>query len=142
VGVNVLGLREAVKLNIVLAFLDFSTQVLLVALGSVLIFRPHILISNVHLGVAPHWSGFLLAVPIAMIAYTGLETISNLAEETRDPPRDVPRAYNMLRIAVFAIYLTLPAIALMALPVTYKHGHYQTLLGLPRERAAMRAIPC
>ena len=25
-----------------------------------------------------------------MIAYTGLETISNLAEETRDPPRDVP----------------------------------------------------
>jgi len=27
-----------------------------------MIFRPHILISNVHLGVAPHWSGFLLAV--------------------------------------------------------------------------------
>jgi APA family basic amino acid/polyamine antiporter len=132
VGLNVLGLREAVKLNVVLAVLDFSTQVLLVALGSVLIFRPDTLISNVHLGVAPHWSGFLLAVPIAMIAYTGLETISNLAEETRDPPRDVPRAYNMLRIAVFAIYLTLPAIALMALPVYQtKSGHYQTDLGLP-----------
>ena len=56
--------------------------------------------------MAPHWSGFLLAIPIGMIAYTGLETISNLAEETRDPPRDVPRAYTMLRIAVFAIYLT------------------------------------
>ena len=49
-----------------------------------------------HFGVAPHWSGFLLAIPIGMIAYTGLETISNLAEETRDPPRDVPRAYTML----------------------------------------------
>ncbi|MBE3087856.1 MAG: amino acid permease [Chloroflexi bacterium] len=65
-----------------------------------------------------------------MIAYTGLETISNLAEETRDPPRDVPRAYTMLRTAVFAIYLTLPAIALMALPVTRVGGHYQTKLGL------------
>jgi APA family basic amino acid/polyamine antiporter len=141
VGVNILGLREAVKLNIVLAVLDFSTQVLLVGLGSVMIFRPHILISNVHLGVAPHWSGFLLAVPIAMIAYTGLETISNLAEETRDPPRDVPRAYNMLRIAVFAIYLTLPLIALMALPVTFKNGHYQTLLGLPPGKGGFASDP-
>ncbi len=26
-----------------------------------------------------------------MIAYTGIETVSNLAEEARDPPRDVPR---------------------------------------------------
>jgi len=141
VGLNVLGLREAVKLNIFLALIDFSTQLLLVALGSVLIFRPHILISNVHLGVAPHWSGFLLAVPIAMIAYTGLETISNLAEETRDPPRDVPRAYNMLRIAVFAIYLTLPAIALMALPVELKNGHYQTLLGLPPGKGGFASDP-
>jgi APA family basic amino acid/polyamine antiporter len=141
VGLNVLGLREAVKLNIFLALIDFSTQLLLVALGSVMIFRPHILISNVHLGVAPHWSGFLLAVPIAMIAYTGLETISNLAEETRDPPRDVPRAYNMLRIAVFAIYLTLPAIALMALPVEFKNGHYQTLLGLPPGKGGFASDP-
>ncbi len=130
VGLNILGLREAVKLNIVLAILDFSTQVLLVTLGGILIFRPHILLSNIHWGVAPHWSGFLLAIPIGMIAYTGLETISNLAEETRDPPRDVPRAYAILRIAVFAIYLTLPAIALMALPVTKEGGKYQTLLGL------------
>ena len=141
VGLNVLGLREAVKLNIFLALIDFSTQLLLVALGSVLIFRPDTLISNVHLGVAPHWSGFLLAVPIAMIAYTGLETISNLAEETRDPPRDVPRAYNMLRIAVFAIYLTLPAIALMALPVEFKNGHYQTLLGLPPGKGGYASDP-
>jgi APA family basic amino acid/polyamine antiporter len=141
VGLNISGLREAVKLNIVLAVLDFSTQALLVTLGSVLIFRPHILVSNVHFGVAPHWSGFLLAIPIGMIAYTGLETISNLAEETRDPPHDVPRAYNMLRIAVFAIYLTLPAIALMALPVTKVNGEYQTLLGLGPDKHGFASDP-
>ncbi len=129
VTLNVLGIREAVKLNITLAVLDFSTQVLLVIIGGVLIFRPHILVSNVHWGVAPTWSGFLLAVPIAMIAYTGMETISNLAEETRDPPRDVPRAYTILRSAVFAIYLTLPVIALMALPVRKTPHGYSTLLG-------------
>ncbi len=47
----------------------------------------------------------------------------------------------MLRIAVFAIYLTLPAIALMALPVTFKNGHYQTLLGLPPGKGGYASDP-
>jgi basic amino acid/polyamine antiporter, APA family len=127
---NVLGVREAARLNIFLAVIDFSTQLLLVTIGAVLIFHPHTLVANVHLGIAPTWSQFFLGIPIAMIAYTGMETISNLAEETRDPPRDVPRAYRLVAGAVFAIYLTLPAIALMALPVTQVNGQYQTRLGL------------
>ena len=142
VGLNIFGVREAVKLNIVLAVLDFSTQLLLVIIGGALVFHPGRLVSNVHWGVAPHWSGFLLAIPIGMIAYTGLETISNLAEETRDPPRDVPRAYTMLRTAVFAIYLTLPAIAMMALPVTKNSsGHYQTALGLDPSKGGFKNDP-
>ena len=130
VSLNVFGVREAVRLNVVLAVIDFSTQVLLVALGAALIFNPHILIAGIHLGVAPAWSQFFLAIPIGMIAYTGMETISNLAEETRDPPRDVPLAYKYVAGAVFAIYLTLPSIALMALPVhRVVGGGYDTLLG-------------
>ncbi len=129
VALNVFGIREAVRLNIVLAVVDFSTQVLLVLIGASLIFHPHLLASNVHWGVAPSWGNFLLAIPIGMIAYTGMETISNLAEETRNPPRDVPRAYKFVASAVFTIYLTLPAIALMALPVHRVGDHYETLLG-------------
>src|SRR5438128_1123674 len=129
VALNIFGLREAARLNIILAVLDFSTQLLLVLIGAALIFHPHILVGNVHFGVAPTWSKFFLGIPIAMIAYTGMETISNLAEETRDPPRDVPGAYKLVAGAIFAIYLTLPSIALMALPVHRVHGRYETLLG-------------
>jgi APA family basic amino acid/polyamine antiporter len=129
VALNVFGIREATRLNVVLALVDFSTQVLLVLLGAALIFNPHVLAANVHFGLAPRWSAFFLGIPIAMIAYTGMETISNLAEETRDPARDVPRAYKFVAGAVFTIYLTLPAIALMALPVHRVGGRYQTLLG-------------
>jgi basic amino acid/polyamine antiporter, APA family len=138
---NVVGVREAVRLNIVLAVVDFSTQLFLVLIGAALIFHPHTLVANVHLGIAPEWSRFFLGIPIAMIAYTGMETISNLAEETRDPPRDVPRAYRLVAGAVFAIYLTLPAIALMALPVTLVNGHYQTRLGLLPEQGGYQADP-
>jgi basic amino acid/polyamine antiporter, APA family len=127
---NIVGVREAARLNIALAVLDFATQLLLVLIGFFLVFNPSILTDNLHWGTAPTWSNFALAIPVAMIAYTGIETVSNLAEEARDPARNVPRAYLMTAIAVFAIYFTLPAIALSALPVKLIHGHYTTLLAL------------
>jgi basic amino acid/polyamine antiporter, APA family len=141
VGLNVVGLREAATLNILLAVIDFATQLLLVLLGFVLILSPETLVDNVDFGVAPTWSQFLLAIPVGMIAYTGLETISNLAEETRDPPRDVPRAYRWVAAAVFAIYLTLPLVALSALPVERVGGEFQTLLGLTPEEGGYQNDP-
>jgi APA family basic amino acid/polyamine antiporter len=141
VALNVVGIKEAAGLNVLLAVLDFATQALLVLLGFVVVFSPEILRENVELGVAPTWSQFLLAVPIAMIAYTGLETISNLAEETRDPPRDVPNAFKLVGVAVFAIYLTLPAIALSALPVREVNGEFSTLLGEPPEEGGFQNDP-
>jgi APA family basic amino acid/polyamine antiporter len=133
VAINIVGVKEAAKLNVLLAVIDFATQALLVVLGFVLIFSPTILLNNVDLGVAPTWSSFFLAIPVAMIAYTGIETISNLSEEARDPSRDIPKAIRLVAVAVYAIYFTLPAIALSALPVTLGPDGYQTPLGLPPE---------
>src|SRR4051794_28721500 len=53
VTINIVGIKEAASLNIVLAVIDFATQLLLVGLGFALIFSPHILRSNIHWGVAP-----------------------------------------------------------------------------------------
>src|SRR6266516_1692618 len=126
---NVVGIQESARLNIFLALIDFGTQLLLVLLGFVLVFNAHTLVDNVHWGVAPTWSDFLLSIPVAMIAYTGIETVSNLAEEARDPVRSIPRAISWVAIAVFAIYFTLPFIALSAMPVTKQGGKYITQLG-------------
>src|SRR4051794_20715209 len=129
VGINIVGIQEAARLNIFLAVLEFATQLLLVLLGFFLIFHPHVLSGNIHFGVAPTWTAFLLAIPIAMIAYTGIETVSNLAEEARDPVRSIPKAISWVAIAVFAIYFTLPWIALSAMPVVHHGAHYVTQLG-------------
>lgn len=141
VAVNIVGVKEAAKLNIFLAVVDFATQALLVLLGFVLIFSPQVLVDNVDFGVAPGWSAFFLAIPVAMIAYTGIETISNLAEEARDPSRDIPRSIRLVAIAVYAIYFTLPAIALSALPVTLGPDGYTTALGLPPEEGGFANDP-
>ena len=141
VALNIVGIKEAAGLNVFLAVVDFATQLLLVLLGFFLVFSPEILVDNVHFGVAPTWGNFLLAIPVGMIAYTGIETVSNLAEEARDPARNVPRAYLLTAVAVFAIFFTLPAIALSALPVTEVGGEFQTLLGLPPEEGGYAADP-
>jgi APA family basic amino acid/polyamine antiporter len=130
VVLNIVGIQEAARLSITLAVLDFATQVLLVALGFFLVFNPEILVDNVHWGVAPTWSNLAIAIPVAMLAYTGVETVSNLAEEVRDPVRNVPSAYRLVAWAVFAIYFTLPLIALSALPVKLIDGELTTLLAL------------
>jgi basic amino acid/polyamine antiporter, APA family len=133
VSLNVLGVQEAAKLSVTLAVIDFATQLLLVALGFVLVFSPQVLVDNVHWGIAPTWSDLAVAIPVAMLAYTGVETVSNLAEEARDPVRTVPNAYKLVALAVFAIYFTLPLVALSALPVKEIEGELTTLLALPPE---------
>jgi APA family basic amino acid/polyamine antiporter len=138
---NIVGIKEAASLNVLLAVLDFATQLLLVGLGFLLIFSPHIITSNIHLGVAPTWSNFALAIPVAMIAYTGIETVSNLAEEARDPLRSVPKAILWVAIAVFLIYFTLPWVALSAMPVVQQGGQYVTKLGLEPSQGGFKNDP-
>ncbi len=142
-AINVVGVKEAARLNVFLAVTDFLTQLLLVAVGAVLVLSPDTLIGNVDFGVAPSWRDFLLAIPIGMIAYTGIETISNMAEEAKDEEHTIPAAINRVVIAVFAIYLALPAVALSALPVTRdpETGEYQTLLGLGEEEGGFAGDP-
>ncbi len=76
-----------------------------------------------------------------MLAYTGVETVSNLAEEAREPERSVPNAYKLVALAVFAIYFTLPLIALSALPVKEIDGELTTLLALPPEQGGYANDP-
>ncbi len=141
-AINIVGVRESTGVNIVLAVVDFLTQLLLVIIGIILVLSPSILVDNVHFGVAPTWNNLLIALPIGMLAYTGIETVSNMSEEARDFASTVPAAISRVRIAVFAIYFTLPSVALSALPV-YRtaSGTYQTKLGVSEEKGGFAGDP-
>jgi basic amino acid/polyamine antiporter, APA family len=128
--INIRGTEESARLNLVLAIADLATQVILVGIGLVLVLNPEILVDNVHLGVAPTWSDFALGIAVGMIAYTGIETISNMAEEARDAARTIPRSVGLTVAAVLALYLLIPIVALSAMPVTQDAaGNYMTELG-------------
>src|ERR671934_181382 len=127
---NIKGTKESSRLNLVLAIGDLATQIVLVGIGIALVLSPHVLVSNVHLGVAPTWGDFALGIAVGMIAYTGIETISNMSEEARDAPRTIPRGVGLTVVAVLVLYVLIPIVALSAMPVTQNAaGHYSTVLG-------------
>ena len=128
-ALNVKGTQESSRLNLVLAIGDLLTQVILVSIGIALVLSPHTLIDNIHLGVAPSWGNFALGIAVGMVAYTGIETISNMAEEAKDASRTVPRGTGLTVAAVIALYALIPIVALSAMPVTHHAGHYSTALG-------------
>ena len=135
--VNVVGVKESAGLNVFLALADFLTQVVLVVVGLVLVFSPEILVENIDFGVAPTVTDFLIAIPVGMVAYTGIETISNMAEEAREYGKTIPRAMAAVVVAVFAIYTFLPSVALSAMPV--ENG--ETLLALSKEEGGYADDP-
>jgi APA family basic amino acid/polyamine antiporter len=127
---NIRGSQESAKLNLILAVADLATQVVLVGIGVFLVLSPQVLVDNVHLGVAPSWSDFALGIAVGMIAYTGIETISNMAEEAKDSGRTIPRSVGITVAVVLGLYLLIPVVALSAMPVTQDAaGHYSTALG-------------
>ncbi|HJZ61808.1 MAG TPA: universal stress protein [Miltoncostaeaceae bacterium] len=141
-AVNVVGIQEAARVNILLAFLDLATQLFIVILGAVLLLSPSTLWDNIHWGVAPTWSDFIYGITVAMIAYTGIETVSNMAEEAVDPAHSIPGSIRATVVAVFVMYASIPLVALSALPVTRTaSGDYQTLLGVPSDQGGFQGDP-
>jgi APA family basic amino acid/polyamine antiporter len=139
-ALNVRGLGESAKLNLFLAIADLFTQILLVALGVVLVLNPSLLVDQVHLGTAPSWTQVIFALSVAMVAYTGIETVSNMAEEAKDPGHDVPKSVNLVLIAVLGVYAGISVVALSALPVVQHAGHYATALGTTFENDPVLGI--
>ena len=129
VVLNVVGIKEAASLNVVLALLDLGTQILIMIIALVLLLEPTILLSQIHWGIAPTWSQFLYGLAMGTVAYTGIETISNMAEEAEHPDKDVPRSINFVIIAVLVVYIGMPLAALSSMNVDYN-----TVRGGPRDR--------
>ena len=123
--VNVIGIQESSLLNLALAFMDLVTQFALVILGLFLLLKINVVLANLRLvGIAPTWGSFLASISIAMVTYTGIETISNLSEEAKDPGRNVPKATWWVIIAVLFVSAFLPTIGMSVFPVYFDPSHH------------------
>jgi APA family basic amino acid/polyamine antiporter len=105
------------RLGLVVALVDLVTQLMLVVLGFAFLFSTDLLTHGISVGATPSWHQLAFALPLAMLAYTGLETVANLAEEAREPGRDLPRSLFSALSGVVGIYVLIAIVGLSAFPV-------------------------
>jgi APA family basic amino acid/polyamine antiporter len=115
-GVRFLRRPALYRLAIAIAGVTLVAQLLLVVLGLPLLFSLDNLDKGTDLGTAPTWSAIAFALPAAMLAYTGLETVANLAAETREPGRTLPRSLFVGIGAAVAISFLIAIVAISAYP--------------------------
>jgi len=111
---NVIGIKETSFVNISAAVLDLATQISLVVIGFILLFNPTVIIRR----IVDNWpapENLIIGIALAAIAYTGIETMSQMAEETKQPQKRVPRALVMMIVAVLVIFAGISLVSLSAM---------------------------
>ena len=116
VGVRLVRRTQIHTAALVLAVLDIAVQLLVVVLGLACVFSPGVLVNGFDFAAGQGWHDLFFALPLAMLAYTGLETVANLAEETREPGRVLPRSlFSSIGLVVIMTVL-IAIVALSAFP--------------------------
>ncbi|OGO00287.1 MAG: hypothetical protein A2Y59_05575 [Chloroflexi bacterium RBG_13_52_14] len=122
--INVIGVKETSFVNIGAALVDVVTQASLVVIGLVLLFSPAVrefnvgqLVENMFgAGNWPTTDNLIFGIALAALAYTGVETMSQMAEETLRPQIRVPKAMILMIITVLFMFSGISIVALSAMP--------------------------
>jgi APA family basic amino acid/polyamine antiporter len=104
--------------GLAVALLDLAVQGLVVLLGLAFLFSPEVLTEGFDLAPGQGLSDVLFAVPLGMLAYTGLETVANLAEEAREPGRTLPRSLFSAIGLVVVLTVLVSVVAVTAFPAS------------------------
>ncbi len=111
---NIIGIKETSFINITATLVDILTQVSLVVIGFITLFNPTVLFHRMF-DNWPSTQNLVLGIAMATIAYTGIETMSQMAEETKKPEKNVPRALVMMIMAVLVIFAGISLVSLSAM---------------------------
>lgn len=112
IGVACLGVLESVGLAVILTLIEVSGLALVIWAGLSVAPSPDLTPLP-----APHWAGIAAAGSLAFFAFIGFEDMVNMAEEMRDPTRDMPRAILAALAITTALYLTVSFAAVRAVPL-------------------------
>jgi APA family basic amino acid/polyamine antiporter len=118
---NLLGVHaRRLRRQVLITGADLALQAALIVLGLILVFHPHHLVDAIHLGTAPSGSGLAFALPVAVIAFTGLEAAASLAGEVTATPRELRRLIGPGSAVIVLVYVGIAFVGVSALPV--HHG--------------------
>lgn len=117
---NIIGIKWSSNFNTIFVTLDLITIALFLLFG-----LPTIIINGGvgrwiadlgKIGTNPSWDKFLYATSLAMCSFIGIESISQAAEETKNPNKIIPRAtkWTIISIVVFTVLVSLLSVTLLS----------------------------
>ncbi len=134
---NILGISaRALPRRVIITVADLGLQVVIVVLGLLLVFHPDRLGASIHLGSAPTASDLAFALPIAVVAFAGLEAAASLAGEVTASGRELRRLVFPGSAVIILIYVGIAVVGVAALPV----HHGMTDLGTRHVRAPLLGV--
>lgn len=116
--INVLGIRESSALNIFFIFVDIVTQLTLVVLGIIFILIPNPTVLFQHMFGKGNWpspENLIFGAALAALCFTGVESVSQHGEETRQPEKRMPQTYILMVVAVLVLFAGISLVALSAM---------------------------
>lgn len=96
---------------------DIALQLALIGLGLALFFDAGAITSTIHLGTTPTVEDLVVALGIATVVSTGLESASGLAGEVQVSRRGLRRLVSASSLTVFVVYAGIAMVAISAQPV-------------------------
>jgi APA family basic amino acid/polyamine antiporter len=115
-GIRLVRRARMYTAAIFIAVLAFLSHLLLIGLGFAFLLSAEGFGKGIDLGTAPTWHALVFSLSLAMLAYTGLETVANLAAEAREPGKALPRSLFAGIGAVVIVSFAIAAIGLSAYP--------------------------
>ncbi|MEK7765922.1 MAG: APC family permease, partial [bacterium] len=113
---NLLGVGASAGLSWGLCLVSVVIQAVLLTVGWFTVVDLGRFWSQIQWGAMPTWPNFIRGISVAMVAYTGVEAMSQMAEEVRNPARSVPRAYllAMAAVLVFSLGISMIGMSVMS----------------------------
>lgn len=108
---NFYSIRESSRMNVIFTIIEVAGLAFIIYLGFTFVGTEQVDYFENPFGI----SGIFAAVALAFFAYIGFENIANIAEETRNPTRTLPRALILSLAITAAVYILVSIAAINAL---------------------------
>lgn len=107
-GLNIYGIKAAASFELVITIIAVCE--LLIFTGVTL---PHFKMENLQHNPFPHgWAGVFAALPFAIWFFLGIEGLANVAEETKNPQRDILKGFGsaILTLVILCVLIFVSAV--------------------------------
>ncbi|MBI5274691.1 MAG: universal stress protein [Chlamydiales bacterium] len=116
---NTIAVKSSTRLSVVLTALTIITQTIVIIIGLITLFKlpafiSHLQINGIDKLWSPSWKDFIKGVAMAMVAYTGIESMAQLSAEAKNPSKTVPKAILLAMTMLILMYFGISTVALAA----------------------------